>query len=572
MPRAKADDASPRYQFVGGAALKGRTGGIRSHMIRRALSERTKERREIQKRAATSIRPPDHLICDVCRLSCVGPTSREQPARYYRPLQPKTGQAGKVLPAPCQICGGRLAAVRLHLHTLLSGNRDPFLPFYADLAGIEVQEIFHFAAAHIWPSLRPLDYSSDCYQGWTFMWEDKLRVYGMLWSAAFSRDMLRLAHGPPGREVDSREQLHLRALTIKYLREEVANIDWVVAPDGLVLSTLFLAMNVAQPIAASEAPSPFCPPFTKLHSLDAYGSRQFNPMHWRILHNIIRRFGGVSSLNMFALGFILSIADLMHAVNSLEKPVYPALGAYGQVLDLQPPLSLFPMDPPSKAGLGFLALGSLSPPINQAVVNVFADIGQYSRVIQHFSTDACGPEVLDLLGDSRNQVHNRLFSLPDEKDDLRAVIECSRGHSAAQIALSQEIYLFVRLSVIIYAIHVSFPIPHSGRLRDHLLIVLRPQFPRLIDRVPEPLMLWCLVVAIISSGDAPPAQLLGFAARLCLRLKLDSKEGLLRLLGSFAWVETAVPDTAAFWTLVGNLFAQADRKPALIILPRPPTT
>jgi hypothetical protein len=292
-------------------------------------------------------------------------------------------------------------------------------------------------------------------------------------------------------------------------------------------------------------------------------------MHWRILHNIIRRFGGVASLNMFALGFILSIADLMHAVNSLEKPVYPPLGAYGQVLNLQPPLSLFPIEPPSEAGLGFLALGSLSPPISQAVIHVFADIGQYSCVIQHYSTDACSPEVLDLLGDSRNQVHNRLFSLPNEKDDPRGVIECHRGHSTAQVALSQQIYLLVRLSVILYAIHVSFPIPHSGDLRDRLLTTLRPQFLRLLNRVPDPLMLWCLVIAIVSSGTSPPSQLLGFAARLCLQLNIDSKDKLLRLLGSFAWVEIAVLDTAPFWTLVGNMFAQADRKPALIILPRP---
>ncbi|KAL2845527.1 hypothetical protein BJX68DRAFT_269056 [Aspergillus pseudodeflectus] len=569
MPRAKADDASPRYQFVGGATLKGRTGGIRSLMIRRTLSDRTRERRDVQGKTVSTSRPPDHLLCDVCRASHVGLGS-SGPPRYYRPIRPRTGPATRMLPALCQTCGERLAAIKLHLYTFLASHIDLFLPFDSDLAGIKVQHILKFATTHIWPNMRPLDYSADCYRGWTFMWEDKLRVYGMLWSACFQRDMLRLVHGPPGQEIDSREQLHLRALTIQHLREEVANIDAVTAPDGLVLSTLFLAMNIAPPIKAGGAPSPFSPPFRNLHSLQAYGDRQFHPMHWRVLHEIIRRFGGFASLRMFALAFMLSLADLMTAVNNLEKPVYPALGVYGQVLDLQPPLSLFPMEPPSKAGLGFLALGDLSPPISQAVINVFADIGQYSRVIQHYSTDACSPEVLDLLGDSRNQVHNRLFSLPDEKDDLRAVLECCRGHSEAQITLSQDIYLLVRLSVILYAIHVSFPIPHSGRLRDRLLTALRPQFSRLIHRAPESLVLWCLVIAIVSSGDSPSGQLLGFAARLCLALKIDSKEKLLRLLGSFAWVETAVPDTAPFWSLVGNLFAQAHRaEPGLIILPRP---
>ncbi|KAL2802447.1 hypothetical protein BJX63DRAFT_415068 [Aspergillus granulosus] len=203
-------------------------------------------------------------------------------------------------------------------------------------------------------------------------------------------------------------------------------------------------------------------------------------------------------------------------------------------------------------------LACLSPPISQGVIDVFANVGQYSRVIQHYATDACGPAILDLLGDSRNLVHHRLFSLPNGNDDLKLVVD-SCGYATEDIQLTREIYLLTRLSVILYAVHVSFPTPRSTRLREQLLTALSPMFHKLVGRAPGPLILWCLVIVVLSSGDTAPSQLLGYVVRLCVKLKVDSKEKLVRLLCSFAWVECAVPDTAPFWILAGNIFVQAAR-------------
>jgi len=497
--------------------------------------------------------------------------------------------------ALCQICGGRIPGLQLRppqpssgvpslLHTFQSGNLDPLLLPCADgdanLAGIDVQGILSMAGAQIWPSMRPLDYSANCYRGWVFPFEDKLKVYIVLWSTCYHRDMLRVTHGPSAHqqgkgkregegEIDSKEQLHLRALTIRRLREEINNIERVSSPDGLVMAILFLAVNISHRTGLARDKSPFSPPFTGLHTLDIYGSREYDPMHWGIVHNIIRRFGGVASLSAFAIAWHVSIADLMRAVNTLQKPIYPPLGLQGQVLDLAPPLTLFQIQGlaalqveggEQTAGLGFQVLGCLSPPIQAHAINVFVEIGQYSRVIQYYDAHPCTPAVLDLLGDSRNLVHHRLFSLPNEEDDsnLDTVIEDSCGdltytYSPEDTQRTRAVYLLVRLSLLLYTIHVTYPIPRSAGLRKRLLHTIAPLFHPVIDRTPlEPLLLWSLVVVVICSGDTAPEQLLEYVVRLCAKLKIDSRESLLGVLRSFAWVECAVPDTVPFWSLVGN--------------------
>ncbi|KAL2786802.1 hypothetical protein BJX66DRAFT_346630 [Aspergillus keveii] len=241
----------------------------------------------------------------------------------------------------------------------------------------------------------------------------------------------------------------------------------------------------------------------------------------------------------------------MNAVNTLQKPIYPPLGAHGQVLELKRPLALFQMrglEPPanSPAGLGFQALAFLSPRIRQEVINVFTDIGQYSWVVQYYSTtETCSPAILDVLGDSRNLVHHRLFSLPHEDDDLSLVLGLHHGPTTQEEDndLSRELYLFCRSSVILYAVHVSYPIPRPHGLRTRILATLRPKLDRLMT----------ISHGVPDSGDTAPVQLLKYVVKLCSKLNVDSKEKLLEILRSFAWVESAVPDTAPFWGLLARI-------------------
>ncbi|CEL11535.1 hypothetical protein ASPCAL14636 [Aspergillus calidoustus] len=536
-PENKA--SPPKFQFVGGAVLKGRTDGIRSSMIRRAVIEsRAKRRRDAEHEIKSILRQSKSSVCachvyiPVVRVINASrtPVSGDATSSSGPIPHPTVAATTTVMPsAQCQSCGGRISSRTIRpppwgLQTFQAGNLDPLVLFDTNLVGIDVQRILNVAGAHIWPSMRPLDYSSNCYRSWVFPFEDKLKVYIVLWSTCYYRDMLRITHGPPGQEIDSKQQLYLRALVIRRLREEVDNIESVATPDGLVMTILFLAVNVAHRTGLGRDASPFSPPFTGLHTLDIYGSRKYHPIHWDIMHNIIRRFGGVSSLKVFAIAWHVSIADLMHAANTLQKPIYPALGVHGQVLDLVPPLALFHipgLDLPTARipGLGFQVLACLSPPIRQDVIHVFAEVGQYSCVIQHYGTHPCGAAVLDLLGDSRNLVHHRLFSLPSEKDDLNQVLG-SCGDVLEQTWHTWQVYLLVRLSAILYAIHVSFPIPRSTQLRERVVAALSPMFPAFIERPAiYPLLLWSLVIVVIASGDSAPRQLLDHVAELCGRLK-----------------------------------------------------
>ncbi|CEL00899.1 hypothetical protein ASPCAL00491 [Aspergillus calidoustus] len=568
-------NSSPQYLFVGDTALKGRTDGIRSSMIRRALSDsRARRRQEVNKEIDSMLRRRDSVLCN-CPAPLPGPVDRchtpnapRQSTATYRRIQPRTRQATvtEALSARCQSCGGMLPGISPPMASFQAGNRDPMLPSDPNLPGIEVQDILNFAGTQIWPNMRPLDYSSNCYREWVFPWEDKLKIYIVLWSASYHRDMLRITNAP-NQEVDSTPQLQLKALALHRLREEVDNVALVTSPDGLVMSILFLAVNVSHRTGLGGESSPFSPPFTGLHALNHYGSRKYHPVHWGILHNIIQRFGGVGSIKAFAVAWLLSISDIMNAVNTLQMPIYPPLGAHGQVLDLKAPLALFNirglgLPSNSPAGLGFQALASLSPRIRQEVINVFTNVGQYSCVVQYYSIETCSPAILDLLGDSRNLVHHRLFSLLDENADLSQVLE-SHGPSAEEDSdLSQELYLFCRSSVILYAVHVSYPIPRPQGLRTRILATLRPRLDRLMATshgALEPLLLWSLVVIVISSGDIAPVQLLKYVGQLCSKLKVDSKEKLLRILRSFAWVESAVPDTAPFWVVSASCFFRAAR-------------
>ncbi|KAL4956992.1 hypothetical protein BDW69DRAFT_191938 [Aspergillus filifer] len=235
----------------------------------------------------------------------------------------------------------------------------------------------------------------------------------------------------------------------------------------------------------------------------------------------------------------------MSAVQTISKPIYRIVGVDGRPLDLQPPSLLFQPyghhDSQVVAGSGFQDLFYLWPPIRQEIVSVFSHLGQYSSVIQHFSGEAYSPAVLDLLGDSRNLIHHRLLSLPNEDDPIELILQC-KDQSAAENELSREIYLTCRLSAILYAVHVTFPIPRSKVLRQSLLESLYPRFERLHSQKNfQPLILWCVAVAMSAMDDPEP--LVSYMAHLTQDSGIYTLAKLVALLKSFAWVEAAVKDS-----------------------------
>ncbi|KAL4986576.1 hypothetical protein BDW68DRAFT_162870 [Aspergillus falconensis] len=430
-----------------------------------------------------------------------------------------------------------------------AGRSDPLLPVDATASRLKLHELLDFMMTALWPHFRGQDYAGNCYKSWVFPLEEnnRLLLYSVLWAASYHRDILRITHGAIEPQPDSKEQLELKTLVLQELQKEVANISETQSPDALIMCILYLAVNDGHKTKIERDPSPFSPPFMNLQALDFYGSRDYHPLHWKVVQEIVQRFGGIQNLRAFALAWLLCLSDLMSAVQTLNKPIYPIVGVDGKPLDLQPPSLLFRGLAQETAGSGFHDLFYIWPPVRQEIVSVFIHLGQYSSVIRHYaaSGETCSPAVLDLLGDSRNLVHHRLLSLPDENDPIEVIVQC-KGQTEAETDLTREIYLTVRLSAILYAVHVTFPLPRSQHLRQTLLEALYPRFDKLCTQnVWQPVILWCVAVAMSMLDETASASspLVSYMARLSQDAGVDTLNKLVALLRSFAWVDAAVQDT-----------------------------
>ncbi|KAF7593803.1 hypothetical protein BBP40_010860 [Aspergillus hancockii] len=561
----KSTGPPPRGQlvFVGGPSLKGHPGSIRSTLLQRAHRER---RAKLRQDAADRTNRLDSLLQQRMTSWCTCPPlvqGREgefsalvlRDGPRHRAIRPRRDhlQTAEIQPQRCSVCGGLLPsapAIRgdfpgdQSVEFFGAGSYDPALPLDSESSALRVHELLHHANTRIWPYFRPLGYTANCYRSWVFPYDEKVKLYAILWSTSYHRDTLRATYDASSQQFDSKEQLQLKALALRSLRAAVANVTQSTAPDGIVMCILFLAVNDLHRTGISRDPSPFSPSFTSLHYLDFYGSRDYHPLHWNVVCKIVENYGGIETLRIFALAWLLCISDLMNAVHLLRKPIFPLLGAEGKRLasHLHPPLLLFRSHSHhfsrSTAGSSFLDLLFLIPPVKREIVTAFVNLGEYSSVLQHYSREPYGPVVLDLLGDSRNLTHHHLLSLPDENDHVMQILEYD-DHPLEQIEMSRDIYLTCRLSAILYAVHVTFPIPRSAFLRETILAQLCPRVTRLLDQnVSSRLLLWCVVIATIALGEKA-GQLTPYVNWLCHELRVDTFEELLGLLRSFAWVDAA---------------------------------
>ncbi|KAF5018076.1 hypothetical protein F66182_9975 [Fusarium sp. NRRL 66182] len=418
------------------------------------------------------------------------------------------------------------------------------IPMDDTTSQLKVQEILYFACTFIWPNFRPLSYASNCYRFWTFPFDNKVKLYAVLWSASYHQDVLNLTFGGPSYQAGSREQLKLKGLALEALRNEVNAYTGATPIDSIIMCILFFAVNDSVGTRLYRDPSPFKPPFTTLHALDLYGSRDYHPVHWTIIQDLLGRYGGIQTLHEFGLAWLLSISDMMNAAHTLQKPIYPCLGVDGKEMFLESPFVLFKPHAlyfaEDNAGSGFDELLSLDPPVQQEFVATFSHIGQFSSVLQYYKRESCTSEVLDLLGDCRNYVHYHLFSTPNADSTTEQILQHSdQGPEAVE--LSKEIYLTCRLALKLYATHVTFPIPRSTIVRMPLLQRLCASIRSLAEKTtPRPLLLWCVSVALVALDIDSDKSILDIFKRHCSELKVGSLNDLLALLRKFAWVDEAV--------------------------------
>ncbi|KAL3494408.1 hypothetical protein BJX62DRAFT_197962 [Aspergillus germanicus] len=573
-----------KFVFVGGPLMK-KGGPLRGRAIRQGRRETKQQRRidaaiEVEELLREGTNPECTCYRGTPTTSPVqnqsqSPLTPSPPAggsgsgsseiQVFRPIKPKapSSQADprirKVQGQFCSFCGRYLRVRRApttpavaSVFDIGAGNHDPILPKNEVTSQLKVQEILHFAGTQIWPNFRPLRYTSDCYQSWVVPYNDKLTLYAILWSASFHLDVLRLTYGDRDHQRESKEQLYLKGLTLQTLRGAIETYTRDMPIDSIIMCILYLAVNDTVEKGVYRDPSPFTPLFTGLHSLDFYGSRDYHPLHWTVIQDLLGRFGGITVLRAHGVAWLLSIADIMNAAHALRKPIYPCLGVDGSVLNLDNPLRLFTgygiqVEAGSKhPGSGFRDLLSLAPPVKPGHVTALADIGELSYVLQSLSNTPCSPRALDLLGDCRNLVHYRLFSLPDENAATEEILQ-AEGLPEATTADTEhqwikEIYLTARLAAFLFAIHVTFPIPRSSLVSAPLLESLCPKLQALIDHgVSKHILLWSAGVALIALDGKPLHEvIMNLFLKLCRDLQIASLDELLKVLRSFAWMDAAV--------------------------------
>ncbi|RHZ57071.1 hypothetical protein CDV55_105227 [Aspergillus turcosus] len=553
--------------FVDGPSL-GRGGdaksrSTRSALIRRLISEKRStyrqeeeakreqlvaQRQEREKRLAGRECTCTGTVREEGRGSSETQTAGTRSSVTVPQSQSQTGNSNSdgTLFRICGTCGGVRVSKQTQDSTsapslcLVSSRVDPFSPVDANV-GPSVDDILHHAFMNLWPNFRRADYAGRCYQSRLAPnWENNILIYTTLWAASCHRDVLRISYGF-NPVLDTRDQLYYKGRLLRLLRDHVAdytNEEW---RDGVILAILHLAVNETTRRDLSRDPSPFTPPFVDMQSLSFYGSRDYHSMHWNVICHLLRQLGGIQSIKLFALGWLITIADLMKAAHALTKPLFPRVDVEGNEINLPSPLRVFPLpdDPSTTQKLGFRDLLSPRPPVQATIVDVFLHLSEYSTLVQWYYNRALDPSDCDRFADVRNQVHHAIFSLPDEHDPVETVLELC-DLSPDDFSVSHGLYLTCRLAANLYATHVTFPLPRSALIRAMILPLLASKLDQMAQIVCSPLLLWCATMAAIAAEEMPEhPRLVEHVQTLCRGLNVTSYPHFVGILETFAWVDVA---------------------------------
>ncbi|RHZ63604.1 uncharacterized protein CDV56_107578 [Aspergillus thermomutatus] len=557
-----------RILFVDGPSL-GRGGdaksrNTRSALIRRLISEkqsayRQEEEAKREQLIAERQARDQHLAARWCTCTGTGrdPALGPEEGRGSPETQATGTRTSVIVPQNqmqssdgsgslfqiCGTCGGWRVSDQTSPALspgLATGRADPFSPVDPNL-GPSVDDIFQHAFMHLWPNFRRTDYAGRCYQSRVAPnVQNNLLIYSTLWAASCHRDVLRISYGS-NPVLDTKDQLYYKGRLLRLLRDHVADYTKEEWRDGVILAILHLAVNETTRRDLSRDPSPFTPPFVDMQSLSFYGSRDYHTLHWDVICNLLRQLGGIQSIKLYALGWLITIADLMKAAHSLTKPLFPRVDVEGNEINLPSPLQVFPLpdDPSTRRNVGFRDLRAPCPPVKETIVDVFLHLSEYSTLVQWYYNRLLDPSNCDRFADVRNQVHHALFSLPDEHDPVETVLEMC-DLSPDDLSVSHGLYLTCRLAANLYATHVTFPLPRSALLRAMILPLLASKLDQMMQIVSSPLLLWCATVAAIAAEEMPEhPRLVGHVASLCRELKITSYPHLVGILESFAWVEVA---------------------------------
>jgi hypothetical protein len=337
---------------------------------------------------------------------------------------------------------------------------------------------------------------------------------------------------------------------LQMVQDELALSTAATVTDEIILAVLYIATNYKVRGRVARDPSPFTPPVVGIHHVDIFGTGEFHPLHWQALKDLIRGRGGLETLRMTTLPWLVTLADLFHAVGCLEKPAYQLLDLTGKPIVYSPPCQALRIPQPWPPQVsGFAKLGSLEPPVHQSIIDTLQDITEYSHCLDTLSQrDSYN---IDELGDFRDIIHHRLMTLPNDEVLCEFIMDLSGDPKPPFEAQHRTrfTYLLLRSAMLLYITHVTFPLPRPLLLRQRLLGDIASHFTKVggdfHPQVPVELYIWPAVIAAIAARDEPcRALFVGIVRRLCCLRMVVTFEEFLALIRAFAWVRCACDEGA----------------------------
>ncbi|KAL4947282.1 hypothetical protein BDW69DRAFT_120008 [Aspergillus filifer] len=377
-------------------------------------------------------------------------------------------------------------------------------------------------------------------------------VQSMLYSASLHLDALQRIHGVTQPTLPTAQQLQLKGSVMNQIREKLSTVnksnmrnEWV---DEILMGILYLAANENTAHIGPPETGPFIAPFRSLQLMVFYGSCEFHPLHWQAAQNIILQRGGLSTVKLYGLAWLISISGLIFAINANCKPVFPLVSPMGKPFVYRAPLQALSIRTPARhAALrnqGFQQLALLDPPVKGNIIRILLDLSEITQALQVFAGQPCGAALLTQIGDARAGVLHHLCNLPNHTDRPNAILH-KRQCTTKEQGMSIAIYLICRKAALLYAASVVMPLPKTSMLRhkttaDIYSEIIQLDVPRK-SRYQCEILLWCSIIAGICADAVPDirAWFVEEARRYCEVLRIASWDEFHVFLESFAWLNCA---------------------------------
>jgi hypothetical protein len=341
------------------------------------------------------------------------------------------------------------------------------------------------------------------------------------------------------------EQLTHKVESMRYIQRALK--EQTELPDEIILAVFQLACNELKKSDITQPTSTFYPLLQSLQWLDIYGEVDFVEEHWAAFTSMIDQRGGIQSIRLTGVKDMIRLADCLRASKKICSPSFPNFNLE-EVLVKSPitPLevfhpttfaSLFDLLKTRGVGDGFKILTRCGLPVDSEAIAVFSDLSLLSATLEEWSRGTLRHPYMIDIANIRLNIQYRLLSLPSV-GELEEPYTDSFSYEAC------------RLTAILYAVSITFPVPPQGGPQAELVRRIKNALS-LQENIPQELLLWCLMIGgIAAAGQEERVWFANQTGETCRALQIISWQGVKDVLRKFAWLERSCePGGQAFLSI-----------------------